>query len=242
MASPDQTTTQPRPARAREARSNGQWAVDGRAPLNPNEVFKAADNGLNVRERVERIYALEGFDSIPDDDLHGRLRWWGLYTQRKQGIDGGRTASLGPDELSDRYFMLRVRLDGGAVTTDQLRALASISTDFARDTADISDRQNIQYHWIRIEDVPEIWRRLDASGMQTTEACGDTPRVILGSPVAGIAADEIIDPTPVIDEIVARFVGDPELANLPRTFKSAITGHPSLDVVHEINDISLVGV
>ena len=242
MASPDQTTTQPRPARAREARSNGQWAVDGRAPLNPNEVFKAADNGLNVRERVERIYALEGFDSIPDDDLHGRLRWWGLYTQRKQGIDGGRTASLGPDELSDRYFMLRVRLDGGAVTTDQLRALASISTDFARDTADISDRQNIQYHWIRIEDVPEIWRRLDASGMQTTEACGDTPRVILGSPVAGIAADEIIDPTPVIDEIVARFVGDPELANLPRKFKSAITGHPSLDVVHEINDISLVGV
>ena len=90
--------------------------------------------------------------------------------------------------------------------------------------------------------MPEIWRRLDAAGMDTVEACGDTPRVILGSPVAGIAADEILDPTPVIDEIKERFIGDPEFSNLPRKFKSAITGHPSLDVVHEINDISLVGV
>jgi len=223
-------------------RSNGQWAVDGHAPLNHNEEFKAEDNGLNVRERIETIYAQQGFDSIPADDLHGRMRWWGLYTQRKQGIDGGRTGTLGPDELSDRYFMMRVRLDGGAVTTDQVRTLAGISRDFARGTADISDRQNIQYHWIEIESVPEIWRRLEAAGMQTTESCGDTPRVILGSPVAGIAADEIIDPTPAIDEIVSRFIGDPGLANLPRKFKSAITGHPSLDVVHEINDISLVGV
>lgn len=227
---------------ARPQRSNGQWAVDGRVPLNPNEEFKAADGGLSVRQRVLDTYAREGFDSIPADDLHGRLRWWGLYTQRRQDIDGSRTGTLGPDELSDRFFMMRVRLDGGAVTTDQLRTLAAISTDFAQNSADISDRQNIQYHWIRIEDVPEIWARLEAAGMRTTEACGDTPRVILGSPVAGIAADEIIDPTAVIAEIVERFIGDPDLANLPRKFKSAITGHPSLDVVHQINDISLVGV
>ena len=227
---------------ARQQRTQGQWAVDGRDPLNANEEFKAADGGLSVRQRVLDTYAREGFESIPADDLHGRLRWWGLYTQRRQDIDGSRTGTLGPDELSDRYFMMRVRLDGGAVTTAQLRTLAAISTDFARGTADISDRQNIQYHWIRIEDVPEVWARLEAAGMQTTEACGDTPRVILGSPVAGIAADEIIDPTPAIAGIVERFIGDPELENLPRKFKSAITGHPSLDVVHEINDISLVGV
>jgi sulfite reductase (ferredoxin) len=226
----------------RPGRSNGQWAVDGRAPLNASEEMKQAGGGLDVRERIERVYAVEGFDSIPDEDLHGRFRWWGLYTQRRPGIDGGRTATLEPHELSDRYFMLRVRLDGGALTLAQLRALAGISHDFARGTADISDRQNIQYHWIRVEDVPEIWRRLEEVGLQTTEACGDTPRVVLGSPLAGIAADELIDPTPVIDEIVERFVGDPELANLPRKFKSAVTGHPSLDVVHEINDISLVGV
>ena len=224
-------------------KSNGQWAVDGRAPLNPNEVFKAADGRpLDVRERVEKIYAVEGFDSIPDEDLHGRLRWWGLYTQRKQGIDGGRTGSLGPDELSDRYFMMRVRSDGGALTTEQLRVIGRISEEFARNTADVSDRQNIQLHWIEIEAVPEIWRRLEAVGLMTTEACGDTPRVILGSPLAGVAADEIIDPTPAIREIVDTYIGDPELANLPRKFKTAITGHPSLDVVHEINDLSLVGV
>ena len=236
-------TQQPERVRPpREGRSNGQWLVDGHAPLNPNEVFKAEGDPLSVRERIETIYSRDGFGSIPTDDLHGRFRWWGLYTQRRQDISGSRTASLGPDELSDEYFMLRVRLDGGAVTTDQLRVIATISTEFARDTADISDRQNIQLHWIRVEDVPEIWRRLEAAGMHTTEACGDTPRVILGSPVAGIAVDEIIDPTPVIDEIVEKYIGLPELANLPRKFKTAVTGHPSLDVVHEINDISLVGV
>ena len=100
----------------RQAKSSGQWAVDGTTPLNPNEEFKAADNGLNVRQRVLDVFAKEGFDSIPADDLHGRLRWWGLYTQRRQDIDGSRTASLGPDELSDRYFMMRVRLDGGALS------------------------------------------------------------------------------------------------------------------------------
>ncbi|MGL5861626.1 MAG: nitrite/sulfite reductase, partial [Phycicoccus sp.] len=229
-----------RPPRA--GRSHGQWAVDGPAPLNANEVWKRQDGGLNVRERIEQVYSREGFSSIPPEDLSGRFRWWGLYTQRRPGIDGGRTAQLDDAELSDEYFMLRVRLDGGALTLRQLRALAEISASFARGTADISDRQNIQYHWIRVEDVPEIWRRLEAVGLQTTEACGDTPRVVLGSPLAGIAADEILDPTPVIDEITRRFVGDPELANLPRKFKSAVTGHPSLDVVHEINDVSLVGV
>ena len=239
---PTETTTARALRPPRTGRSNGQWAVDGRAPLNPNEEWKQEDGGLNVRQRIEQVYSREGFASIPPQDLSGRFRWWGLYTQRKPGIDGGRTAQLDDTELSDEYFMLRVRLDGGALTLRQLRVLADISTEFARGTADISDRQNIQYHWIRVEDVPEIWRRLEEVGLQTTEACGDTPRVILGSPLAGIAADEILDPTDVIREITSRYIGDPELANLPRKFKSAITGHPSLDVVHEINDVSLVGV
>ncbi|MGB3829789.1 MAG: nitrite/sulfite reductase [Ornithinimicrobium sp.] len=227
---------------ARPSRPNGQWAIDGPAPLNHNEELKAADNGLNVRERIEQIYSKQGFASIDPDDLNGRLRWWGLYTQRRPGIPGGRTAQLEPHELSDEFFMLRVRLDGGAVSAAQLRVLGEISTEFARDTADISDRQNVQLHWIRIEDVPEVWARLEAVGMQTTEACGDVPRVIMASPVAGVSAEELIDPTPVVEEILARFIGDPELANLPRKFKSALTGHPSLDVVHETNDISLVAV
>ena len=242
MTQVNETSRPPRTPRRPSAKPHGQWKVDGTAPLNHNEEFKQQDDGLNVRERIEQVYAREGFDSIPSDDLHGRFRWWGLYTQRRQGIDGGKTATLEPHELEDRYFMLRVRIDGGDLTTEQLRVIGGISTDFGRDTADITDRQNVQLHWIRVEDVPEIWRRLESVGLSTTEACGDVPRVILGSPVAGIAADEIIDPTPVIREIADRWIGDLEISNLPRKFKTAITGHPSQDVVHEINDVSLIGV
>jgi sulfite reductase (ferredoxin) len=232
-----------RTARAgRAARPEGQWALGQTEPLNPNEAWKAREGGLAVRDRIVSAYAQEGFASIPGEDLRGRMRWWGLYTQRKPGIDGGRTASLEPEELDDEYFMLRVRLDGGAVDLAQLRTLADISKQYGRGTADVTDRQNIQYHWIRIEDMPAIWEALDAVGIQTTEACGDTPRVVLGSPVAGVALDEIVDGTPAIQEIVRRWVGDPELANLPRKFKTAVTGSPHQDVVHEVHDIAFVGV
>ncbi|MFF5128762.1 nitrite/sulfite reductase [Streptomyces syringium] len=223
-------------------RGEGQWAVGHHTPLNGNEQFKKDDDGLNVRTRIETIYSKAGFDSIDPNDLRGRMRWWGLYTQRKPGIDGGKTAVLAPEELDDRYFMLRVRIDGGRLTTGQLRVIGEVSQEFARGTADLTDRQNVQYHWIRIEDVPEIWRRLEAVGLSTTEACGDTPRVILGSPVAGIAEDEIIDGTPAIDEIHRRFIGNKDFSNLPRKFKSAVSGSPLLDVVHEINDVAFVGV
>ncbi|WNI18516.1 nitrite/sulfite reductase [Actinacidiphila sp. ITFR-21] len=223
-------------------RGEGQWALGHFTPLNANEQTKKDDDGLHVRTRIETIYAHRGFDSIDGADLRGRMRWWGLYTQRRPGIDGGRTAILEPEELDDRYFMMRVRIDGGRLTVEQLRVIGEISQEFARGTADLTDRQNIQYHWIRIEDVPEIWRRLEAVGLSTTEACGDTPRVVLGSPVAGVAADEIIDGSPAIDEINERFIGSEEFSNLPRKFKTAISGSPLLDVAHEINDIAFVGV
>ncbi|WP_370947885.1 nitrite/sulfite reductase [Amycolatopsis sp. cg5] len=229
-----------RAPRVKQKRGEGQWALGYREPLNPNERSKKDDNPLNVRARIENIYARGGFDSIDPGDLRGRFRWFGLYTQRKPGIDGGRTASLEPEELDDRYFMLRVRVDGGALTTEQLAVLGEISQTHARDTADITDRQNIQYHWIQIEDVPTIWQKLEDAGMTTMEACGDSPRVILGSPVAGIAADEIIDGTPAIDEIKRRFIGDPRYSNLPRKFKTAVSGQA--DIAHEINDIAFVGV
>ncbi len=229
-------------SRTQTRAGQGQWALGEREPLNANEEFKLEDDALNVRARVEQVYAKEGFDSIPADDLHGRLRWWGLYTQRKQGIDGGKTATLEQEELEDKYFMLRVRIDGGALTSGQLRAIGQISRDFARDSADLTDRQNIQLHWVRIEDAPQIWSRLEAVGLSTTEACGDCPRVILGSPVAGISKDELIDPTWAIEEIKRRFIGSPDFSNLPRKFKTALTGMLTNDVVHEINDISFVGV
>ena len=231
-----QITDVPRPKRA-----EGQWALGYTEPLNKNEQTKKDDNPLNVRARIENIYAKRGFASIDPADLRGRFRWWGLYTQRAPGLDGGKTASLEEHELDDEFFMLRVRSDGALLSADQLRVLGGISTDFARDTADITDRQNIQYHWIRIEDVPTIWQRLESVGLQTQEACGDSPRGFLGSPVAGVAVDEIIDGTSALEEIKRRYIGDPAYSNLPRKFKTALTGHPSHDVAPEVNDVAFVG-
>ena len=227
----------------REGVSKGQWAVDGHTPLNHNEEFKAEGNPLDVRQRVLDDYSKRtGITDIPADDLTGRFRWLGVYTQRKQGIDARGTSKLAADELSDDKFMMRVRVDGRILSLAQLRALGQVSVDFARDTADITDRQNIQYHWLQVQDLPEIWERLETVGLSTTDACGDTPRGFLVSPVAGVEADEIIDPTPTARAIAARWVGDEQFQNLPRKFKTAITGSPSLDVQHEINDISFVGV
>jgi len=221
---------------------DGQWAAGDTTPLNPNEEFKSTGDPLLVRHRIDTMYSKWGFWSIPPADLRGRFRWWGLYTQRRPGIDGGRTAVLEPHQLDDEYFMLRVRSDGGQLSVAQARAIGAISTEFGRDTADVSDRQNIQLHWIRVEDASEIFRRIEAVGLTSMETCGDTPRVVLGSSVAGVSRDELLDPTPQINDIVDRYIGDPRFSNLPRKFKTGITGQPVPDIVHEIQDIAFCAV
>jgi len=230
------------PQAARRRRGEGQWALGYREPLNKNEESKKFDDGLNVRQRIIDIYAKRGFDSIDPADLRGRFRWYGLYTQRRPGIDGGKTAILEPEELDDRYFMLRVRIDGGQLSSDQLRTIAHISNTYARGTADVTDRQNIQLHWIEIESVPAIWGALESVGLDTTEACGDTPRVILGCPLAGLDADEVLDATPEITAVHDTYIGDPAFSNLPRKFKSSISGCAAQCTHHEINDIAFAAV
>ena len=237
QSQPPRQTEVPRPRKA-----EGQWSLGYSEPLNKNEQSKKDDDALNVRDRILHIYSKRGFDSIDPADMRGRFRWYGLYTQRRPGIDGGKTGSMEEEELDDRYFMMRVRSDGALMRADALRVLGSIGTDFARGTADITDRSNIQYHWIDIENVPEIWRRLESVGLSTEEACGDSPRGMLGSPVAGVAKDEIIDGTPALAEINRRRTGNPAYSNLPRKFKTSVSGHPSLDGAPEINDVSFVGV
>ncbi len=233
--------TVPRTATPRR-RGEGQWGLGYREPLNPAEQIKKEDDGLNVRDRVERIFAPGGFRSIGKQDLRNRLRWWGLYTQRAQGVPGERTGSAEPEELEDEFFMLRIRIDGGRMTADQLRAIAWVSERFGRDVADVTDRQNVQLHWIRIEDMPAIWERIEAVGLTTQEACGDTPRVILGCPLAGVTGDELLDATPAIRAVAERYVGDPAFSNLPRKFKTSISGCRAGCTNHEINDVSFVGV
>jgi sulfite reductase (ferredoxin) len=218
----------PRPKRGGE----GQWGLGYKEPLNAAEQMKRDDNPINVKDRIFS-YAeawkrgeITSVDNIFVADLRSRFRWYGLYTQR-------------PEE--DGYFMWRIRIPGGVLTSEQTRTIGLISQEFGHDVADVTDRQNIQLHWIRLPDVPEIWERLEAVGLQTTEACGDTPRNILGCPLAGIDADEIIDGTPFLRQLNDRIVGDPEFSNLPRKYKPSVTGCRHQCAVHEANDVSFVG-
>nr|WP_246819532.1 nitrite/sulfite reductase [Corynebacterium sp. HMSC034E11] len=227
-------------AKPRAKKPQGQWLIDGTAPLNHDEEIKQASPVLDVKQRVIDTYSKGGFDSIDREDLYPRFKWLGLYTQRKQNL-GGEFTGEDNKVLEDKYFMMRIRFDGGICSTAQARAVGELSRDYARSTVDLTDRQNIQFHWVRIEDVPAIWEKLEANGLNTWDACGDVPRVILGSPVAGIAKDEIIDATPAIRQIQEIVTAD-EFQNLPRKFKSAISGNARQDVVHEINDLAFIGV
>ena len=233
-------STATREVKARAKKPEGQWRIDGTDPLNHDEEVKQREPVMEVKQRVIDTYAKGGFDSIDREDLYPRFKWLGLYTQRKQNLGGERT---GEDNsvLEDKYFMMRIRFDGGICSTEQARVVGEVSRDYARSTVDLTDRQNIQLHWVRIEDVPTIWEKLETVGLNTWDACGDVPRVVLGSPVAGIAKDEIIDATPAIRKI-QEIVTDEEFQNLPRKFKSAISGNARQDVVHEINDLAFIGV
>jgi len=127
-----------------------------------------------VRARIENIYALQGFDSIDKQDLRGRMRWWGLYTQRSPGTTAHGPATRKPT-CSRTRTQAAVRCDGGAAVRIRTAHAGPESPPVARDTADISDGENVQYHWIEIEKCRRLWKRLDAVAWQTTEACGDCP-------------------------------------------------------------------
>ena len=230
------------PKRGHARRGEGQWALGYREPLNPNERSKRDNDGLLVRQRIIDIYQHTGFAGIDPADLRGRFRWYGLYTQRRPGIAGGRTAILEPEELDDEFFMMRIRIDGGALTAEQLSVVGEIATTYGRDLADITDRQNVQLHWIRVEDVPTIWAKLEAVGLSTTEACGDTPRVMLGCPVEGVSEDGVLDAGPALRQTVETYLGDPAFSNLPRKFKTSISGCSRHCTNHEINDVAFVAV
>ncbi|QPK83089.1 nitrite/sulfite reductase [Corynebacterium qintianiae] len=233
-------TAKTREVKARAKKPEGQWLIDGTSPLNHDEELKQLEPVMQVKQRVIDTYSKQGFASIPPEDLAPRFKWLGMYTQRKQNL-GGEFTGEDNSVLQDEYFMMRIRFDGGQCSTEQAKAVGEISRDWARSTVDLTDRQNIQLHWVAIEDVPAIWDKLESVGLNTWDACGDVPRVILGSPVAGIAKDEIIDATPAIRRI-QEIVTDEEFQNLPRKFKSAISGNARQDVVHEINDLAFIGV
>ena len=202
--------------------------------LNQVEQWKLERHPLDVRDAVLDRYAREGPDAIKT--VPGeveRLKWVGLYPQR-QGGDA---------------FMLRIKIPGGRLTAAQARLIGEIADEFARGPApnpvfgdaylDITTRQDIQLHWIRIGAVPEIWARLEAVGITTVQACGDSARNVLCCPVSGLDADEVLDAYPVAQAISDFFTGNREYANLPRKFKLSVTGCREDCAQAEINDIGL---
>ena len=208
------------------------------AKLPAIEHIKARKDGLDVLADIYR-YAELGFDAIEPDDL-ALFRWYGIYTQR--GEASAASGDPGPSEETDGNFMLRIKFPNGVVTAEQLRAVGRLSERYGRGMGDITTRQNIQLHWLRIEDMPVILDELNAVGLSFTQACGDVWRNVVGCPLAGVDGHELIDSRPLIEELERTFVGDRRFSNLPRKFKVSVSGCLHRCAQHEINDIGLVAV
>ncbi len=202
--------------------------------LNKVEQIKLERHPLEVREAIIDRYSkdLSSMAEVPGEVE--RLKWVGIYPQ-KQGGDA---------------FMIRLKVPGGVLTPEQTRVIGQIAIDFANgpisnphfgnNFLDITTRQDVQMHWVKMENVPEIWRRLEEVGMTTVQACGDSARNVLCCPVSGLGHDEVLDAYPVAQTISDYFTGNREYANLPRKFKMSVTGCLEDCAQAEINDIGML--
>jgi sulfite reductase (ferredoxin) len=190
---------------------------------NKAERIKREKDGLDVWSDIER-YANSGFQTIDADDLE-RFKWYGVYTQRP------------PEE---GYFMLRVKIPNGILNAEQLETIGWLSQFYAQSTGDLTTRQDIQLHYVRINDVPRIAEELAGVGLTTQEACGDVVRNIVGCPLAGVQDDELLDASPLVRKVSQLFISNPAFSNLPRKFKISISGCSQHCAQHEINDVGLV--
>jgi len=202
------------------------------------ERLKREKNPLQGLEEIRR-FAREGRASIPPEWLGTYFRWWGVYTQ---GDGAGAVGGSNGEGKATPYFMIRIRIPNGILTSRQLRTIAQLTENYARGVADITVRQNIQLHWVEITALPELLERLMRSGLTTMESCGDVARNITGCPLAGVDADEICDASPLVHEANRLLVGNPEFYNLPRKFKICTTGCRAWCSYPEINDVGLTAV
>lgn len=178
---------------------------------------------LGIREELPALIA-QGYERMQEEDIV-RLQWWGLYH----------------DKPKIGTFMLRVKIPSGILTPSKLRAIGEVSNRYGRGDAELTTRQCIQLHWLRLDQLPNVFADLEAAGITSAGGCGDTVRNITGCPVSGLAADELFDSTPVIEAATAEFYGNPAWANLPRKHKYSIASCPDRCNAPEINCVSLVG-
>jgi sulfite reductase (ferredoxin) len=198
-------------------------------------------SAINPWERLDEVrrFAREGYGSIPPEWLGTYFRWWGVYTQ---GDGAGVTGGQGGEGKGVPYFMVRIRVPNGILTSPQVLAIAQVAERYARGVADITVRQNLQLHWVSIEALPEVLDTLWQAGLTTQGSCGDDTRNITGCPLAGIDAGELCDASPLALEATRRLVGNPDFYNLPRKFKISITGCRVWCSYPEINDVGLTAI
>jgi sulfite reductase (ferredoxin) len=211
--------TKPKPTRP--AKPEPTWELV--LKRNPVERLKQEKTPLGMLAELPALIAA-GYENVPEEDLV-RLKWWGLYH----------------DKPKIGTFMLRIKLPGGRVSPAGLRAIGEISNRFGRGDGELSTRQNVQLHWLELAALPEVFEHLHAAGLTSAGGCGDAVRNITGCPVAGIAADELFDAQPLVDEAAEFFYGNPDYSNLPRKHKITIAACADRCNAPEINCIALIG-
>lgn len=198
-----------------------QWKWEDDPSLNKMEFTKLEKDGLDVIETIVNTYSKEGFQSIESSDMD-RFKWAGVYQQRPK----------------DGHFMMRVRIPGGILSSEQARVLARIAQDYGRDLVDVTTRQAVQFHWLTVETLADIFDRLASVGLSSFEACGDCPRQIMGNPLAGIDPHEVIDTRPLVAELEKFFLLNHEFSNLPRKYKMSISANIHNAAHAQINDLA----
>lgn len=223
--------------------------------MHPPEVKKTMVEGKETKaQKVERLkreklawdhldeireFARNGRDSVPPEWLGTYFRSWGIYTQ---GDGGGVVGGANGEGKATEFFMVRIRIPNGILTSNQVRVLAQLAEEYGRGAADITVRQNLQLHWVTIQAIPDLIERLQGAGLTTTGACGDVVRNVTGCPVAGLAADEHFDASPFALAVDRALGGNREFYNLPRKFKMTVTGCRSWCSYPEINDVAFTPV
>lgn len=203
-----------------------------------SERLKLAKNPWNAWGEVQQ-FAKDGRDSVLPEWAGTYFKWWGIYTQ---GDGVGATGGVGGEGKATEYFMMRIGLPNGILTSPQLRVIGNLTKRYARNLADITTRQNIQLHWLTIESLPEVVDALTGVGLSPKGACGDVVRNVTGCPLAGLDGHELIDASPLAVEIAHKLTANPEFYNLPRKFKISVTGCPHWCTYPEINDVALTAI
>ncbi len=202
------------------------------------ERLKREKNPWDAWEEV-RQFAREGREAVLPEWAGTYFKWWGVYTQ---GDGAGVTGGVGGEGKTTEYFMMRIGMPNGLLTSRQLHVIADLTAKYARGIADITTRQNIQLHWLTIQALPEVVDALTEIGLSPKGACGDVVRNVTGCPLAGLDGAEMLDASPLAVEIAQKLTGNPEFVNLPRKFKISVTGCPVWCSYPEINDVALTAL